>query len=55
VNLAARLCAEAKNGEILIDGKVQLEVENEAGTEFAGDLSCGFHRPVRVFNVRHLH
>lgn len=53
VNLAARLCAEAKNGEILIDGKVQLEVENEAGTEFAGELSLkGFHRPVRVFNVR---
>jgi class 3 adenylate cyclase len=52
VNLAARLCAEARDGQILIDGKVQLAVEREAGTEPAGELSLkGLHRPVRAFNV----
>jgi adenylate cyclase len=52
VNVAARLCAEAKDGQILIDGKVQASIENAAGTEPAGELVLkGFHRPVRAFNV----
>jgi adenylate cyclase len=52
VNLAARLCADAKDGQILIDGKVQLAIEASASTEPAGDLTLkGFHRPVRAFNV----
>jgi adenylate cyclase len=52
VNLAARLCADAKDGQILIDGKVQSAVEDVAGTEPAGELVLkGFHRPVRAFNV----
>jgi adenylate cyclase len=52
VNLAARLCADAKDGQILIDGKVQSAVEEVAGTEPAGELVLkGFHRPVRSFNV----
>jgi adenylate cyclase len=51
-NLAARLCAEAKNGQILIDGKVQASVEAAIGTEPAGELTLkGFHRPIRAFNV----
>ena len=52
VNLAARLCAAAEDGQILIDGKVKSAVEASASTEPAGELSLkGFHRPVRAFNV----
>jgi class 3 adenylate cyclase len=52
VNLAARLCADAKDGQILIDSKVFAAVENSTGTEPAGELTLkGFTRPVRAFNV----
>ncbi len=52
VNLAARLCAEAKNGQILIDGKVEAGLGGLDGIEPAGELALkGFHRPIRAFNV----
>jgi adenylate cyclase len=52
VNLAARLCADAKDGQILIESKAQSAVEASTSTEAAGELQLkGFHRPVRVFNV----
>jgi len=52
VNLAARLCAEAASGQILIDSKVQASVEEIAETEPAGEFMLkGLHRPVRAFNV----
>jgi adenylate cyclase len=52
VNLAARLCADAKDGQILIDSKVHATIEASTGTEPAGELSLkGFHRPVRAFNI----
>src|SRR5213078_210469 len=52
VNLAARLCADAKDEQILIDSKVQAAIEETAGTEPAGELLLkGFARPVRAFNV----
>jgi adenylate cyclase len=52
VNLAARLCAEAKSGQILIDNKVQIAIDDVAELEDAGELTLkGFHRPVRAFNV----
>src|SRR6516164_6392553 len=52
VNLAARLCSDAKDGQILIDGKVHSAIEASVNTEFAGELALkGIHRPVRVFNV----
>jgi len=52
VNLAARLCAEAKSGQILIDNKVQIAIDGVADVEDAGELTLkGFHRPVRAFNV----
>jgi adenylate cyclase len=52
VNLAARLCADAKDGQILIDSKVQSAIEASTSTEPAGELALkGFHRPVRAFNV----
>jgi len=52
VNLAARLCADANDGQILIDGKVQTAIEETTETEPAGELLLkGFHRPVRAYNV----
>lgn len=51
-NLAARLCAEAKDGEILVDGKVQAAVSAIAQLAPAGELTLkGFQRPVAAFNV----
>ena len=53
VNLAARLCGEAKTGQILIDGKVHSAVETLIEFESAGELTLkGFHRPVAAFDVR---
>jgi adenylate cyclase len=52
VNLAARLCSDAKDGQILIEGKVHSAIESSTSTEPAGELTLkGIHRPVRVFNV----
>ncbi len=52
VNLAARLCADAKDGQILIDPKVRAAIEAAADIEPAGELLLkGFHRAVRAFNV----
>ena len=52
VNLAARLCGEAADGQILIDRKVQAAVETLANTQQAGQLTLkGLHRPVATFNV----
>jgi adenylate cyclase len=52
-NLAARLCAEAKDGQILIDGKVHAAVEGVADLEPLDELTLkGFHRPVKACNVR---
>ena len=51
-NLAARLCGEARNGQILIDSKVQASVAGAIGTEPAGELTLkGFQRAIRAFNV----
>jgi adenylate cyclase len=55
VNLAARLCGEAEDGQILIDSKVRAAVENVATTDLVGDLTLkGFNRRVKAFNVRGL-
>jgi len=52
VNLAARLCGEAKSGQILIDGKVHTAVETLAETSEIGEIELkGFHRPVSAFDV----
>jgi len=53
VNLAARLCGYAQDGQILIDAKVQTAVGSFASTEPAGELTLkGLHRPIAAFNVR---
>ena len=54
-NLASRLCDQARNGQILVDAKVHAQVKGLAEMESVGELSLkGFHRPVKVFNVRSL-
>jgi len=56
VNLAARLCGEAADGQILIDRKVQAAVEAWAEIRTAGDLALkGLHRAVPTFNVIAMH
>jgi len=51
-NLAARLCAEAKDGQILIDGKVQAAVEGVAQLEPLDALTLkGFQRAIQASNV----
>jgi class 3 adenylate cyclase/CheY-like chemotaxis protein len=52
VNLAARLCAEARSGQILVDGKVHTAVEAFTDTEPLGELMLkGMQRPVSAFNI----
>jgi adenylate cyclase len=52
VNLAARLCAEARAGQILVDGKVHMAIEALTETEPLGELVLkGMQRPVSAFNV----
>ena len=51
-NLAARLCGEAKAGQILISLRVAGEVENVIEAEEVGPLALkGFAKPVAAFNV----
>lgn len=52
VNLAARLCDHAQNGEILLSPRAAAAVEEQVHTETAGELTLkGFHAPVEVFRV----
>jgi class 3 adenylate cyclase/CheY-like chemotaxis protein len=51
-NLAARLCGEAKPGQILVSQRLLGTVEELVDVEPAGELSLkGFHKPVPAFNV----
>jgi adenylate cyclase len=51
-NLAARLCAEAGPGQILVSQRVLGHIEDMAQAEPAGELVLkGFRQPVKVFNV----
>jgi adenylate cyclase len=55
VNLAARLCAEAASGQILVDPKVHAAIAPVATTVHLGELALkGFHRPVSAFQVQDL-
>jgi adenylate cyclase len=52
VNLAARLCAEARDGQILIDSKVRAALDGRATTEPVGELTLkGLRRPIAAHNV----
>jgi adenylate cyclase len=51
-NLAARLCEEARPGQILVSRRVFAAVEHVVEVEPIGDLTLkGFRRPVPVFNA----
>ena len=51
-NLAARLCGEAKSGQILVSRRLLGAVEGLAEAEAVGELSLkGFSKPVPAFNV----
>src|SRR5262249_1250769 len=55
VNLAARLCAEAKSGQILVDTKVQSAIVEHAEMDGPRELSLkGIARPVTAYDIRAL-
>ncbi|MGH7393341.1 MAG: adenylate/guanylate cyclase domain-containing protein, partial [Candidatus Rokuibacteriota bacterium] len=55
-NLAARLCGEAKPGQVLVSQRVRGAVEDRVQTEPVGELTLkGFSRSVPVFNVVAVH
>jgi class 3 adenylate cyclase len=51
-NLAARLCGEASDCQILIAPRVFAKIEPHVNATSVGDLTLkGFHRPVTTHNV----
>jgi adenylate cyclase len=51
-NLAARLCGEASDGQILMSPRVFAKVEQDVDVAGVGELSLkGFHRPIAAYNV----
>ena len=52
VNLAARLCGEAADGQILISTRIYSKIETAIDVEALGELSLkGFNRPVPAYDV----
>ena len=53
VNLAARLCDQANDGEILLSPRAYTAVEDDFDADSVGELNLkGIHAPVEVFRVR---
>ncbi len=53
INLAARLCDRAENGEILLSTRACIAVEDDFETEFAGEFDLkGIREPVEVFRLK---
>ncbi len=51
-NLASRLCAEAKGGQILTNQQTLCKIENMVETEDLGEMQLkGIARPVAAFNI----
>ena len=51
-NLAARLCGEAKPGQILVSRRVLGRWKSSSRSRRVGELTLkGFQRPVKAFNV----
>lgn len=51
-NLAARLCGEAKPGQILVPGRLLGTVEHLVEVEAIGEIALkGFHRPIKAYNI----
>jgi class 3 adenylate cyclase len=55
-NVAARLCARATDGQILVTQRVVNATEDVVVSDPVGDLELpGLARPVRTFNIKGLH
>ncbi len=55
-NLAARLCGEARAGEILIDGQTERDISYAAVTESVEPLQLrGFQQPIIAFRLLGMH
>lgn len=51
-NLAARLCGDARVGQILISRRVQTSVADQIDSELIGEVQLkGFAKPVTAFNI----
>jgi class 3 adenylate cyclase len=51
-NVAARLCAEAKDGQILVTQRVAAAIDKIAELQQLGDIAFkGLSRPIAVLNV----
>ena len=51
-NVAARLCGEAKDGQILLSQRVNVELKGSVATEQVGALALkGLTQPVVTYNV----
>ena len=51
-NLAARLCAEAKGGQVLTDQKSLTRIEDQFDSEFVGEHHLkGINRPIMTYNI----
>jgi class 3 adenylate cyclase/CheY-like chemotaxis protein len=51
-NLAARLCSEARDGQILVTQRVASECENIAESSALGEMQLkGISRPVPIYNI----
>jgi class 3 adenylate cyclase len=54
-NLAARLCGEARDGQILTNRKTLIEIEQMVEAEGVGELRLkGFAKPLLAFNIKAL-
>ena len=52
VNIAARLCDSAEDGQIYIDKRAQMEVDGETGTDLVGALELkGIGAPVAACRI----
>ena len=53
INLAARLCAEASDGEVLVSGRLAAAIEAMSDVEDLGDRQLrGMSRPAAVARLR---
>lgn len=52
MNLASRLCGEAKSGQILLPQRLLGMVDHLVDVEYVGELVLkGFYRPIKAYNV----
>ncbi|PVE22888.1 adenylate/guanylate cyclase domain-containing response regulator [Microvirga sp. KLBC 81] len=54
-NVAARLCSEARDSQILVTQRIAAEVENLAALTSLGDFNLkGLSRPIQIYNIEGL-